>query len=211
MLEWGPPRDRAACAVLAVHGRGQDPGFMRDTAARFGAVNARFYAPEAPGSSWYPHPFLVEPTRNQPALGRSLSTIGTCVERLGEQGFGPERVVLWGFSQGACLLSQYLLTVAPRAYGGAALFTGGYLGPGSVPPPAGNPLRGLNVVLRSIEHDPFVPSRRVEETAAVLTKAGASVDLRIDPGDEHMITGEACAAAARLLGSVVPMPAAPGS
>lgn len=201
MLEWGAAADQAELAVLAVHGRGQDPGFMRDTARRFGPAPVRFVAPEAEGNTWYPLSFLEPAERNQPALDRSLRTLETCLGRLAERGFDAGRVVLWGFSQGACLLSQLVLT-RPRRVAGLVIFTGGYVGTEAPPVPGDAVLHGVPAVLRSIEHDPWVPRHRVEDTAALLRRAGAEVDLRIDPGTEHVITDEACAAATRLFTTV---------
>ncbi len=198
LLEWGRAAQDAELAVLAVHGRAQTSAFMRETAQRFGAVAARFYAPDASGSSWYPHPFLDPLERNQPDLDDALRVVELCLTQLARLGFPARRVVLWGFSQGACLLSHYALTV-PQQFGGIILFTGGHLGPQPWPRPQGQPLNGVPTVLRSIDQDPWVPRWRVEDTGALLADAGASVDLRIDPGTEHVITGEACAAATRLL------------
>lgn len=198
MLEWGVAADRAELAVLAVHGRSQDPTFMRETARRFGPAPVRFFAPEAEGNTWYPLSFLEAIERNQPALDRSIHVLKTCLDLLAESGFDPERVVLWGFSQGACLLSHLVLT-APRQVAGLVLFTGGYIGAEAPPAPGDAVLHDVPAVLRSIEDDPWVPWHRVEDTAALLRRAGANVDLRIDPGNEHVITDEACAAATRLL------------
>jgi predicted esterase len=197
LVEWGAPADRAALAVLAVHGRGQDPAFMQATAHRLGTASVRFFAPEAEGNTWYPLSFLEPVERNQPALDRSVQVLEACLDRLAEAGFDSGRVVLWGFSQGACLLSHLVLS-APRRVAGLVLFTGGY--PGTEPTaPDGQALRGVPVVLRSIEDDPWVPRHRVDETAALLRQAGAEVDLRIDPGTDHVITDEACATATELL------------
>lgn len=195
LLEWGAPAD---LAVLAVHGRGQDAAVMRTLARRLGPAPVRFFAPEADGNTWYPRSFLEPVEHNQPALDRSLRVIESCFDELAEAGFGSERVVLWGFSQGACLLSHLVLT-APRPLAGLVLFTGGYVGS---TPPSGATLVGVPVVLRSISDDPWVPRQRVEETAELLRRAGAKVDLRIDPGTEHIVTDEACAAATELLNAV---------
>lgn len=200
-VEWGTPADRAELAVLAVHGRGQDPAFMQTTARRFGSAAVRFFAPEAEGNTWYPLSFLEPVERNQPALDRSSQTLQACLDRIAQAGFDGGRVVLWGFSQGACLLSHLVLT-APRPVAGLVLFTGGYLGTAPPPLPGDRILHGVPAVVRSIEDDPWVPRHRVEDTAALLRQAGAQVDLRIDPGAEHIITDEACAAATALLKAV---------
>lgn len=197
-VEWGARWSEADLAVLALHGRGQDPDFMRATASRFGVAPVRFCAPEAPGNTWYPQPFLDPVERNQPKLDQSLRTVEECVRGLAERGFGPERLVLLGFSQGACLVAQYALT-RPRQFAGLVVLTGGHLTPEPFPPPSGAPLQGVPAVVRSIENDPWVPRWRVAETAALLAERGASVDLRVDPGHEHIITDEACHAATEVL------------
>lgn len=201
LVEWGAPVDRAELAVLAVHGRGQDPAFMRETARRLGPAPVRFFAPEAEGNTWYPRSFLEPIERNQPALDRSSQVVEACLNQLAGGGFDHRRVVLWGFSQGACLLSHLVLTIG-RPVAGLVLFTGGYVGAAPPPVPRDRHLRGVPAVVRSIENDPWVPRHRVEETAALLRRAGAEVDLRIDPGTEHIITDEACAAATELLTAV---------
>ncbi|WP_210035503.1 alpha/beta hydrolase [Pseudonocardia parietis] len=199
MHEWGATAGTASLAVLAVHGRGQTPQFMQETAGRFAAAQVRFHAPHASGDSWYPEPFLAPLERNRPALDRSLEVVTGCLDELAGRGFPRDRVVLWGFSQGACLLAHHVLTVAPQRYGGLILFTGGCIGPKPVTAPPAGALDGLDTVVRSIDRDPWVPRYRVEQTAELLERAGASVDLRIDPGNEHVITDEACGAAGALL------------
>jgi len=82
------------------------------------------------------------------------------------------------------------------------LFTGGYIGTTPSPLPKDDRLRGVPALLRSIEHDPWVPKHRVEETAGLLRAAGLEVDVRIDPGDEHIITNEACESATKLLAAL---------
>jgi phospholipase/carboxylesterase len=195
-LEWGRPD--APVVVVAVHGRDQDPAFMRELARRLGPVPARFVAPAAGGRSWYPRPFLRPLAENRPDLDHALAAVRARLVALARSGVGADRLVLLGFSQGACLLTHLLLTGAPPV-AAAVLLTGGYVGAEQLPAPAPRALDGLPVVLRSIEQDPFVPADRVRESARLLAAAGAAVDLRIDPGDEHVVTDEACAATAALV------------
>ncbi len=192
---WGAPVERAALGIVAVHGRGQDPGFLRE-AASFG-IDAHVIAPVAPGKSWYPHPFLQPLEGNRAGLEGAIAAVERCIAELHQVGLPPERIALWGFSQGACVLSHLLLTRAPSV-AGAALWTGGFVGQDPLPAPGPSALAGLRIVLRSISDDPWVPRRRVEETARALLDAGAEVDLRIDPGTDHIITDEAKATTARL-------------
>jgi phospholipase/carboxylesterase len=195
---WGAGIPEARIAVLAVHGRDQDPGFMQDLSARLGCSSARFYGARADSRSWYPLPFL-EPIRdNQPRLDYAMVAVAAAIATIVNEGFEPGRVVLWGFSQGSCVLSHFLVKHQPRV-AGAILFTGGYLGPDPLAVPRGRPLAGMPVVVRSIEHDPFVPRGRVEATAELLRSAGALVDAAIAPGTEHIITAEATDAGGALL------------
>ena len=196
---WGSAR--AEVAVLAVHGRAQNPDVMKAYSARFTA-DVSYFAPRADGDSWYPEPFLVPMELNAPSVDRALLVIDKCLDQLREEGFGPRRIVLWGFSQGACVLSHHLLVRRPMV-GAAVLFTGGYIGAETLQAEPGPSLAGTPIVVRSIEDDPFVPARRVRETAALLSSLGAEVDLLIAPGNDHVITDEACASGSRVLERVI--------
>jgi phospholipase/carboxylesterase len=195
---WGAPAPAARIAVLAVHGRDQDPEFMQDLSARLSCSGARFYGARADGRSWYPRPFMEPIPDNQPRLDYAMVAIAAAIATIGNEGFEPARIVLWGFSQGGCLLSHFIVKHQPRM-AGAILFTGGYIGPGPLAVPSGRPLAGVPVLVRSIEDDPFVPRGRVEDTAELLRSAGALVDAAIAPGTEHIITAEATDAGGALL------------
>ncbi|OUS91384.1 alpha/beta hydrolase [Rhodococcus sp. NCIMB 12038] len=188
-VRWGADSDTALGVVLAVHGRGQSPAYMQEQAARLETRDWHFFAPHAHADTWYPQSFLAAIDDNEPDLSMALDAIDHYLIALQAAGFGPERIVVWGFSQGACLLAHHLLTRSTPVTA-AILCTGGYLGPDRLDPAIGS-LSGISTVLRSIENDPFVPSHRVDDTATLLRLAGASVNCRIDPGDEHVISDEA--------------------
>lgn len=200
---WGSSFADADVAVIAVHGRSQTPDFMRNEATRLTANNVRFYAPSAPGNSWYPLPFLEPLEGNEPALSASLATLDSCVSDVLADGFCLDQVVLWGFSQGACLIAHFALT-HPRTYGALAIFTGGFIGPEAVVASSQLALENVPVLMRSIDRDPWVPRVRVEATADAFSAAGASVDLRIDAGEEHVVTQEAIDSLTGLLGTFPP-------
>jgi phospholipase/carboxylesterase len=197
VLTWGPAE--ASIVVLAVHGRGQDPEFMHGLTERIGPLPARFVAPAAAGGSWYPLPFLQPIAGNQPHLDDALAAIEARIDTLLDAGTAAGDLVLLGFSQGACLLAHLLLT-RPRLLGAAVLFTGGFIGPDPILPLTGAELDGVPVLLRSVEDDPWVPAHRVVETGHLFEAAGARLDLAIEPGNEHIVTDEACSAAANLVG-----------
>ncbi|WP_182263070.1 dienelactone hydrolase family protein [Rhodococcus sp. UFZ-B548] len=207
---WGSDSHSARAAVLAVHGRGQTPEFMREQSARLSSSGLRFYAPSAYENSWYPHPFLEPVENNQPALANSIEALRIQLAAIEAEGFSTGRIVLWGFSQGACLLSQLLLT-EPAAYAASIIFTGGYLGRDEASVPANEPLKGVPILMRSIESDPWVPRWRVQQTARVLLASGADVDLRIDPGSEHIITEQSMSDASWILDQLPSLPESSGT
>jgi phospholipase/carboxylesterase len=112
------------------------------------------------------------------------------VRALGENGFSSERIVIAGFSQGACLSSEFVAS-HPARYAGLIAFTGGLIGaPGAISFEPSTALQGMPALLLSGDPDPHVPWARVEETAAVLTAMGAKVTARRYPGRPHTISNE---------------------
>lgn len=188
-------------AVLAVHGRGQNPSFMQEQSRRFGVPGVRYYAPRAPEDTWYPLGFTAPLEDNEPKLSESLGIMGQALKTILDDGYSFDQIVLWGFSQGACLITQYVLG-SPETYGGLLIFTGGYLGPEQLANPDSSPFHEVPILLRSIDKDPWVPQSRVRETAEYFKAAGATVNLQIDEGSEHGITEEAVIAGAKLLSSL---------
>jgi predicted esterase len=111
------------------------------------------------------------------------------VQSLEQAGFGRERIVVAGFSQGACLATEFVAG-HPARYGGLIAFTGGLIGPpGSLHTPVGE-LAGTPALLCSGDPDPHVPWLRVEESAAILGAMGAKVTTKRYPGRPHTITQE---------------------
>jgi phospholipase/carboxylesterase len=197
-IEWGAPLDSARVAVIAVHGRNQDAAFMKSLTDRMRLDDVAFVAPEATGGSWYPLSFLEPIEANQPQLDDALGVLDEQIERLANRGFDPSRLVLLGFSQGACLVSQHALTRAGK-YQRAIAFTGGYVGVAAPALGEGAESPGLTVLLATIEHDSWVPAQRVLDTAEEFRRRGTRVLTRVDPGLEHIVTWEALDEAALLL------------
>jgi predicted esterase len=123
------------------------------------------------------------------------------IEQMMDDGFPSRKIALLGFSQGACLVSEYAAR-HPRVYGGVMALTGGLIGP---PLPPGTPrdyagsLAGTPVFLGSSDPDPHVPFSRVQETRQVLEQMGAQVDLRRYPGMPHIVNEEEISACRAIL------------
>lgn len=186
----GASLDDAAAAVVLVHGRGADArdilGLAGELAPEGAAGRLAFLAPDAARNTWYPYSFLSPIERNEPWLSSALAFVGRVTAEIEAAGIPSERTVLAGFSQGACLATEYAAR-NPRRYGAVIAFTGGLIGPpGTAFAHEGN-LAGTPVYLGAGDPDPHVPWKRVEETAEVLRRLGAEVETERFPGLPHTI------------------------
>jgi predicted esterase len=157
-----------------------------------------FVAPQAAGSTWYPQSFLAKRGENEPYVSSALDKVESVVQLLERQGFGRERLAIGGFSQGACLTTEFIAT-HPAKWAGALAFTGGLIGPMGTDMRHTGDLGGVPVLLTSGDPDPHVPWARVEESAQVLEAMGAKVTLKRWPGKPHSVSGEEVQLARELL------------
>jgi phospholipase/carboxylesterase len=190
--------------LLLLHGRGHDPASMHALADRLGMPGEiDCVAPAAPGGSWYPRRFVEPRGANEPRLSAALAAVHEVLDDLELRGVAPERTVLGGFSQGACLAAD-ALAGRPRRLGALAVLCGGLIGAGDdeLPRPAPDSLGALPVLLTGTEQDSWVPVERVRRTGEVMAAAGAAVDLRIFPPAPHEVHPEELDALRRLVRGV---------
>jgi phospholipase/carboxylesterase len=114
------------------------------------------------------------------------------------QGIAREKIVIAGFSQGACLASEFVARNAAR-YGGLIAFTGGLIGPPGTEFRYPGDLAGTPAFFGAGDPDAHVPWQRVEDSARVLANMGADVTLRRYPGMPHTISREEIAEAKAIL------------
>lgn len=186
----GVPLEDAAGVVILLHGRGASASEIVSLAGAFdGDLKLAFLAPQAADSRWYPNSFLAECESNEPWLSSALAKVQSVVEMAEAAGVTREQIVIAGFSQGACLATEFVAT-HPARYGGLIAWTGGLIGPlGSDVSHMGD-LAGTPVFQGSGDPDPHVPWSRVEESARVLTAMGAKVTSRRYPGKPHSVSAE---------------------
>ncbi|ESP88434.1 alpha/beta hydrolase [Candidatus Halobonum tyrrellensis] len=189
----GADLDDARAAVVMVHGRGATARSILGMADEFGTDHVAYLAPSAARNTWYPQSFLAETDENEPHLSSALSFVGRLVDRAADA-VGYDRVALLGFSQGACLASEWAARNA-RRYGGVIAFSGGLIGPPGTPREYDGDLDGTPAFVGCSDSDPHIPLERVHETAEVLEAIGAEVDERIYEGMGHGINEEELAAA----------------
>jgi predicted esterase len=198
----GAPLDKAAAALILVHGRGATAESMLPLAELFGREDIAYFAPQATGHSWYPYSFMAPTEANEPYLSSALSLIAALVDQLAAKGFEADRVGLLGFSQGACLSTEFVARNA-RRYGCVAGLSGGLIGPPGAPRDYAGSLDGTPIFLGCSDIDPHIPLERVNESATVLAHLGATVDKRIYPGMGHTVIDDEIAAVKALLAALV--------
>jgi predicted esterase len=180
----------AARAVMGMcHGRGAAADDQLALARVLKVTDVAFIAPQAAGMTWYPYSFMAPLRNNEPYLSSALNLIGAVVETVVGLGVAHERVVLLGFSQGACLSLEYAGRNA-RRYGGVAGLSGGLIGPAGRTWDFSGSLDGTPVFLGCSDVDPHIPRERVEESAVELRRIGGVVDMRIYPGMGHTVNEE---------------------
>lgn len=192
LVELGPSVADADVVVVAVHGRGQCPEFMLEHLVdRIGDERVRWLLPAADEGTWYPLGFLAPIADNQPRLGQALEVLDHLAAMLVD--VPPAHVVWAGFSQGACLVSEWVAR-HPLRWGGLVALTGGRIGPpgtdlsivASDIEPAG--VSGMPAYFGVGDPDEWVPVQRVHETADAYRAAGAVVTVEVFPGRPHEIS-----------------------
>lgn len=199
------PAGNAKLAAILVHGRGQSPAPMHDLlVSRIGRSDIAWFAPVAADNSWYPERFIAPLEANEPRLSQALERIEALSQALRAMGFPFESQVLVGFSQGACLCSEFLWR-QQRKYAALIAFTGGLIGPPGMPRDSSHRrLEGVPVLLSTWDDDPHVPADSVRESAAWFRAVGAEVTTKVEPAIEHGIRDAEIAYANTILARCTP-------
>ena len=198
----GAPLEDARAAVVMVHGRGASAESILTLATALPTAGVAFLAPQAAGGTWYPLGFMNPVARNEPGISSGMRAIDRVLARVAAADVPPERTVLLGFSQGACLATEYAARHA-RRYGAVVGLSGGLIGPDGTPRDYPGALDGTPVFLGCSDVDFHIPEARVRETAQVLGRLGGRVDMRLYPGMGHLVNEDEIEAVRVLLDAVV--------
>ena len=202
----GTPLANAKAAMIMVHGRGAGPENILDLVPQLAHPAFAYLAPAAANRTWYPLSFLSDRQKNEPYLSSALGALARVVARVVAGGLPTDRIVLLGFSQGACLASEFALR-HPARYGGIIAFSGGLIGPPGTTWPATGRFDGAPAFFGCSDVDAHVPAARVEESAAVYRGMGADVTARIYPGMGHTVIADELDAARAIMLRVAGPPA----
>lgn len=182
----GEPLQSAGAAMILMHGRGASAEDILTLVPELNQAGFAYLAPQAAGYTWYPYSFLAPLSNNEPWLSSALSVIASLLNTITEVGIPPERTILLGFSQGACLSLEFAARNA-RHYGGLAGLSGGLIGPDGTPRDYQGSLEGTPVFLGCSDVDFHIPKQRVQQSAEVLRRLGGDVTMRLYPGMGHMV------------------------
>ncbi|MBS0253060.1 MAG: alpha/beta hydrolase [Proteobacteria bacterium] len=186
VIRAGAPLGAARAAMILVHGRGASAEGMLGFVDAFEADDIAYVAPQARSGSWYPQSFMAPIAQNEPHLSNALKTLSDVVADVERQGVPPEKMVLLGFSQGACLALEFAARNA-RRFGGVVGLSGGLIGPEGTPRTYAGSLAATPVFLGCSDVDFHIPLKRVNESAEVLKTLGGTVTEIIYPGMGHTI------------------------
>lgn len=182
----GAPLEDARVATVLVHGRGDSAHGILGLASVVNSPGTAFLAPEARHNVWYPHTFLAPTEENEPWLSSALSAVDAAVSAATGAGLPREKVVLLGFSQGACLVTEYAARQGGR-FGGVVALSGGVIGDHVDRARYAASLGGTPAFFGCSDVDPYIPVERVTESVALYRDLGAVVEERIYPGFTHSV------------------------
>jgi phospholipase/carboxylesterase len=186
LVRAGTPLDEASAAAVLVHGRGATARSIVQMAETFHRAGVAYLAPQASRNTWYSNPFTAPVESNEPGRTSGLQAIADAIGEANDAGIPTERVLLLGFSQGACLASEFVAR-NPDRYGGLAALSGGLIGETIDEDDYAGDLAATPVFLGCSDVDPHIPEERVHETAAVFEGLNADVTERLYPGMGHTI------------------------
>jgi phospholipase/carboxylesterase len=189
VIQAGTPLEQASGALILLHGRGGSAEDMVGLGTALTDGRLALLAPQAPGHTWYPNSFLAPRQQNEPYLSSALSQVEAALARATSAGLDTSQIAFCGFSQGACLATEFVGR-HPQRYAGLVAFTGGLIGPLDEPIVLTGDLAGTPILLSSGDPDHHVPWSRVEQSGKLLTDIGGEVILRRFAGRPHTILPE---------------------
>ncbi len=202
LVVMGSPLDEAKAVMIMVHGRGASPRNILSLANNFHTDGFAYLAPQATGNTWYPHSFLAPLDANEPGISSGIQAIADVIKQVEGAGISAEKIMLLGFSQGACLSLEFAARNAKR-YGGVVALSGGLIGPDDTSRDYEGSLEETPVFLGCSDIDFHIPLQRVHDSEIWLKALNANVDKRIYPNMGHTTNDDEFSAIQAMMVSVV--------
>jgi predicted esterase len=186
VLTTGASLANATSAMIMIHGRGGTADDILALSNHFTAPDVAYFAPQARNFTWYPHRFIAPRASNEPFLSSALKIIADLVMHITQSGILPQKIMFIGFSQGACLSSEFVAR-HPQRYGALFVLSGGLIGADGELTGYTGSLNKMPVFLGCSDIDDHIPVERVHQSADIFTALGANVTKRIYPNMGHTI------------------------
>lgn len=187
ILTAGKSLKEAGKALVMLHGRGAGAEDILTLSSHLHVQDFALLAPQASGNTWYPYSFLAPPQQNEPWLSSALAVLKELVSDINSQGIPAKNIYFLGFSQGACLMLEFVTRNAGK-YGGIVAFTGGLIGDKIYPENYKGDFEGTPVFIGTGDPDPHVPVERVYASTNILKGMNALVTERVYANMGHTIT-----------------------
>lgn len=184
--EHGSSLSRAKAAMLMVHGRGATAESMFPLADEFAQPDFHYVALSAQNHTWYLYSFLAPKEKNQPGINSGLQAIYDQIKSLNDGGIATNKIILLGFSQGACLVTEFAAR-HPQKFGGIVALSGGLIGPEIDESNYNGSMEQTPVFLGCSDIDPHIPKERVNETVSVFHKLNAKVAKQFYKDKGHTV------------------------
>lgn len=185
----GKKLEEATAAMILIHGRGATAEDILSLSTHLTHPGLVYLAPQAEGYTWYPNRFIFPVEKNEPHLSSALGVIDKIIKHVEGFNISSEKIFIGGFSQGACLASEYVIR-NPKKYGGLFVFSGGYIGALNLKREQNGDLQNTPVFIGCSDVDPHIPLQRVQETTRLLQAMNAQVTEKIYPDMGHTINDQ---------------------
>ena len=186
IISAGKPLEQAEKVVIFVHGRGGTAQDILGLSNYLQVQNFALLAPQAERNTWYPYSFMAPPADNEPGLSSGLSLLDEMVSDAVAYGHSTTDLFFVGFSQGACLATEFSARNA-QSFGGIFALSGGLIGDRLYTENYQGDFAGTPIFLGCSDTDFHIPLQRVNESTRVLADMNAWVTEKIYPNMGHTI------------------------
>jgi phospholipase/carboxylesterase len=202
IAESGAPATRAKAAMIMLHGRGASAKGILSLSDEFAQPDVRYLAPQADSHTWYPYPFTDPVEKNEPWLNSALQQVYDLIKQLNSEGISTERIILLGFSQGACLAQEFAAR-HPQRFGGVIGLSGGLIGEIVKPENYPGSLENTPVLIGAGDNDPWFDMDRIHQSEDVFSKLEGAVTKQVYPGKGHVIVEDEVKFVRKLISSIL--------
>lgn len=182
----GMPLGEGKKVMIMVHGRGATAESIIGLADYLKTDDFTLIAPQASANTWYPYSFMAPVAQNEPGLSTGLGVLKQTLEEVKAAGVSTEDIYFLGFSQGACLTSEFVARNADK-YGGIFILSGGVIGASIDESNYAGDFGGTPIFLGISDVDAHVPLTRANESVEIFEKMGANVNQKVYPNAPHTV------------------------